>query len=345
MGNLRHEVRHSEKLQHLRSSTLAILCMDRFERLHIYQELHSQLTIYIRYIGDISTVTTEIEQASTILTHMSEKVENCRSFAQLTMPTWTNYTWPTIHFEMETPTLTDTYRSLTSNWTLTDMVTFSKPVSKDITINFHSHRRSSVKRAVVANELERAELWASAEPRCELYSGHTNKTHPQQLPTKLDKTSNTTPTTKEITQTKNIHFQQPTGKAHARKKPATLLELASDLLSCIKFRAPSMVTSRWAWQHKSNMTMPGNTWLVLKSAPNLASALGSRALLHQAPQTKGRKGPTKSSSLRLWSAVSAVAPYIYTSKKRWPSSHSSHHWIDGRSIWEFERASFWTDLV
>ena len=40
------------------SGTLAILCMDRCERLHIYQQLHPQLTIYIRYVDDVGTVTT-----------------------------------------------------------------------------------------------------------------------------------------------------------------------------------------------------------------------------------------------------------------------------------------------
>ena len=51
------------------SGTLAILCMDRFERLHIYQQLHPQLIIYVCYVDDVGTVTTvtDTEQANTIL--------------------------------------------------------------------------------------------------------------------------------------------------------------------------------------------------------------------------------------------------------------------------------------
>ena len=66
------------------SGTLAILCMDRFERLHIYQQLHPQLTIYVRYIDDVGTVKTDTEQANTILTYLNEQ-------------------HPTIKFEMELP--------------------------------------------------------------------------------------------------------------------------------------------------------------------------------------------------------------------------------------------------
>ena len=43
----------------------------------------------------------------------------------------------------------------------------TKPASKGITLNFHSHHPSSVKRAVVANEFKRAQLCASAEHRAE----------------------------------------------------------------------------------------------------------------------------------------------------------------------------------
>ena len=39
---------------------------------------------------------------------------------------------------------------------------------------------------------------------------------------------------------------------------------------------------------------------------------------------------------------STMTSYIFTSKKRWPSSHSGHFWFDGVS--NLERAPFWTDL-
>ena len=87
---------------------------------------------------------------------------------------------------------------------------YTKPASKSITLNFHLHHPSSVKRAVVANEFKRAQLCASAEHRAEaIQATRTNLT--QQLPIKLDQSPHTTPTYyKEETthsQTNKIHFQ------------------------------------------------------------------------------------------------------------------------------------------
>ena len=64
--------------------TLAILCMDCFETMHIYQNLQPPLTIYVRYVDDAGTVTPRTEQATTTLTYLNSK-------------------HPTIKFEMELP--------------------------------------------------------------------------------------------------------------------------------------------------------------------------------------------------------------------------------------------------
>ena len=135
------------------SGTLAILCMDRFERLHIYQQLHPQLSIYVRYVDDVGTVTTDAEQANTILTYLNEQ-------------------HPTIKFEMELPDnngylpILDIKLNIDQDGNIHHKL-YTKPASKGITLNFHSHHPSSVKRAVVANEFKRAQLCASAEHRAE----------------------------------------------------------------------------------------------------------------------------------------------------------------------------------
>ena len=135
------------------SGTLAILCMDRFERLHIYQQLHPQLTIYVRYVDDVGTVTTDTEQANTIHTYLNEQ-------------------HPTIKFEMELPDnngylpILDIKLNIDQDGNIHHKL-YTKPASKGITLNFHSHHPSSVKRAVFANEFKRAQLCASAEHRAE----------------------------------------------------------------------------------------------------------------------------------------------------------------------------------
>ena len=102
---------------------------------------------------------------------------------------------PTIKFEMELPDnngylpILDIKLNIDQDGNIHHKL-YTKPASKGITLNFHSHHPSSVKRAVVANEFKRAQLCASAEHR----AGHTNKTNAQQLPVKLDQSSHTTPT-------------------------------------------------------------------------------------------------------------------------------------------------------
>ena len=52
---------------------------------------------------------------------------------------------------------------------------YTKPASKGITLNFHSHHPNSVKRAGVANEFKRAQLCASAEHRAEAFQATRTK--------------------------------------------------------------------------------------------------------------------------------------------------------------------------
>ena len=66
------------------SGILAILAMDRFERLFIYRNLEPQLTIYVRYVDDIGTVVPNSDEAYRTLTYLNSK-------------------HPTIKFELELP--------------------------------------------------------------------------------------------------------------------------------------------------------------------------------------------------------------------------------------------------
>ena len=110
-------------------------------------------TIYVRYVDDVGTVTNDTEQANTILTYLNEQ-------------------HPTIKFEMELPDnngylpILHIKLSIDQDGNIHHNL-FTKPASKGITLNFHSHHPSSVKRAVVANEFKRAQLCASAEDRAE----------------------------------------------------------------------------------------------------------------------------------------------------------------------------------
>ena len=66
------------------SSTLAILAMDRFERLFIYQTVRLTLTIYVRYVDGIGTTVLNTTDAHNILAYLYSK-------------------HPTIKFELELP--------------------------------------------------------------------------------------------------------------------------------------------------------------------------------------------------------------------------------------------------
>ena len=70
------------------SGTLAILVMDKFERMFVYQELSPTPRIYVRYVDDVGTVVRDREQANNMLEYLNSK-------------------HPTIKFEMELPSEDD----------------------------------------------------------------------------------------------------------------------------------------------------------------------------------------------------------------------------------------------
>ena len=179
------------------SGTLAILCMDRFERLHIYQQLHPQLTIYVRYVDDVGTVTTDTEQANKILPYLNEQ-------------------HPTIKFEMEVPddngylAILDIKLNIDQDGNI-DHTLYTKPASKGITPNFHSHHQSSEKRAAVANEFKRAQVCASAEHRAEAIQATRTKLTRNNYPSNWNiphkRRRLKKKTTHSAAETNKIHFQ------------------------------------------------------------------------------------------------------------------------------------------
>ncbi len=143
------------------SGTLAIICMDRFERLHIYQQLTPRPTIYVRYVDDVGTVTVNTITAKNTLTYLNKQ-------------------HPTIKFDMELPDTNGFLPILDIKLKLNDDGTiqyklYTKPASKGITLHFHSHHPSTVKRATVSNELRRAALCSSPEHRHDAISTTNTK--------------------------------------------------------------------------------------------------------------------------------------------------------------------------
>ena len=143
------------------SGTLAILAMDRFERLFIYQTLQPPLTIYVRYVDDIGTTVLNTTDAHNILAYLNSK-------------------HPTIKFELELPD-TDGYLPILDIQLKIDEhgnilhKLFTKKASKNITLHYLSHHPRSVKKAVVTNELTRATLCSSTAHRQDSISSARTK--------------------------------------------------------------------------------------------------------------------------------------------------------------------------
>ena len=55
------------------SGILAILAIDRFERLFIYQTFKPPLTIYVRYVDDIRTTVPDTVDACNIIAYLNSK--------------------------------------------------------------------------------------------------------------------------------------------------------------------------------------------------------------------------------------------------------------------------------
>ena len=141
------------------SGTLAILAMDKFERIFVYQELLP--LVYVRYVDDVGTVVKNRQEAENTLDYLNSK-------------------HPTIKFEMELP-------SEEGFLPLLDMAVridetghfqrklFTKKASKGIVLNFASHQPASVKRALVKTEIQRANSISTDEHKKEALEKMTTK--------------------------------------------------------------------------------------------------------------------------------------------------------------------------
>ena len=69
------------------SGTLAILAMDRFERLHIYRTI--QPTFYVRYVDDAGTVVNCTVQAKRMLNHLNSRHKSIKF--ELVLPSVDGY--------------------------------------------------------------------------------------------------------------------------------------------------------------------------------------------------------------------------------------------------------------
>ena len=132
------------------SGTLAILVMDKFERMFVYQELSPTPRIYVRYLDDVGTVVRDREQANNMLEYLNSK-------------------HPTIKFEMELPSEDDGFLPILDMAVQIDEKghfqrrLFTKAANKGIVLNFNSHQPTLVKKAMVQNEIKRAKVTATAE--------------------------------------------------------------------------------------------------------------------------------------------------------------------------------------
>ena len=133
------------------SGTLAILTMDRFERLYIYRTV--QPTIYVRYVDDTGMVVDSIGDAQRMLTYLNSKHTS-------------------IKFELELPSddgylpILDTAIKINQDGSLSYRL-YTKPASKQITLHHDSHHPDSVKKAIISNEIRRAAHNSSPENSAE----------------------------------------------------------------------------------------------------------------------------------------------------------------------------------
>ena len=122
------------------SGTLAILAMDRFERLHIYPTI--QPTLYVRYVDDAGTVVKCTAQAERMLNHLNSRHKS-------------------IKFELELPSvdgylpILDTAIKIKPDGSLSYKL-HTKKASKQITLHKDSHHPSTTKNAIVNSEIQRA---------------------------------------------------------------------------------------------------------------------------------------------------------------------------------------------
>ena len=146
-GNKLYKQKHGLAMGNRLSGTLAIICMDRFEQTHIYKKY--QPVLYGRYVDDIGTTASNIEEANIMLTDLNSR-------------------HPTIKFELETPDedgflpILDLQVKIDENGE-TKRRLYTKPANKGITLNFESHQPSATKQAMVSNEMRRVSLYPTPE--------------------------------------------------------------------------------------------------------------------------------------------------------------------------------------
>ena len=153
------------------SGTLAIICLDRFERMHIYQELQPKPIIYVRYVDDVGTVVDSVEHSRTTLAYLNSKHR-------------------TIQFEVEIPNDTGFLPILDMKIKIRadghiERKLFTKAANKGITLNYGSHHPTAVKIAVADNEFRRAQTASSQEHRAEAFRMTKDKLRNNGYPEKL----------------------------------------------------------------------------------------------------------------------------------------------------------------
>ena len=141
------------------SGTLAILTMDRFERLHIYRTI--QPVLYVRYVDDTGTVVSSVTEAQMLLQSLNSKHGS-------------------IKFELELPLddghlpILDTTVKINADGSVAHRL-YTKPASKRITLHYDSHHPDSIKRAIITNEIQRAIRNSSSEYRTDSIKAAINK--------------------------------------------------------------------------------------------------------------------------------------------------------------------------
>ena len=141
------------------SGTLAILAVDKFERMFVYQEILP--LVYVRYIDDVGTVVKNQQEAENTLEYLNSR-------------------HPTIKFEMELQSEEGFLPFLdmavqineTGNF---QRKLFTKKENKGHVLNFSSHQPVSVKRALVKSEIQLANKISTDTHKKEALDGITAK--------------------------------------------------------------------------------------------------------------------------------------------------------------------------
>ena len=157
------------------SGTLAIACMDKFEKTHVYRQL--QPIFYGRYVDDIGTLVKSKDHATHTLQYLNSKHD-------------------TIKFEMELPDqdgylpILDIKMKVEEDGRISRRL-YVKAANKGLMLNFRSHQPLTTKIATMRNELQRATTNSTAEHRKEAENFIREKLERNQFPTnRIPRTNN-----------------------------------------------------------------------------------------------------------------------------------------------------------